>query len=158
MSRGQLVAIAAGGAGIVLVVAAGAIFLVRSCSSQAPAPETRLPTGNATVADEGMRAPGTAELRKLGCEHALVVDMSRLLGNGGHVRPGEPRYMVTCDLPASADAPPCDRVAAVYLAAIGGMADDPIGVRVLRDGAPAPVCSHLYAPSGADLGVFPPAQ
>jgi hypothetical protein len=158
MSRGQLVAIAAGGAGIVLVLVIGAVLLVRSCGGEPPPPAAQLPAGNATIADEGMRAPGTAELRQLGCEHALVVDMARLLGNGGHVRAGEPRYMVTCDVPASADPPACDRVAAVYFRAIGGSADDPVGVRVLRDGAGAPACSHLYAPSGADLGVFPPVN
>jgi hypothetical protein len=61
--------------------------------------------------------------------------------------------MVTCDVPASADPPACDRVAATYFRAIGGTADDPVGVRIIRGGAPA--CSHLYAPNGIDLGVFP---
>jgi hypothetical protein len=104
-----------------------------------------------------MHAAGTAELRRLGCEHALVVDMAKLLGDPALVRPGEPRYMVTCDVPAAAEPPTCERAASVYFQASGVMADGNVGIRVLRAGASAPACSHLYAPSGADLGVFPRA-
>jgi hypothetical protein len=101
-----------------------------------------------------MRARGTPELRRLGCETAVVVDMARLLGDAARVREGEPGTMVTCDVPAAGDAPGCERVAATYFAAIGGMAEDRVGVRVTRQGARAPSCSRLYAPNGADLGAF----
>jgi hypothetical protein len=88
----------------------------------------------------------------------LVVDMAKLLGDAGRVRDGEPRYMVTCDVPAAIEPPTCERAAAVYFGAIGGMADEAVGVRVLREGSSAPACSRLYAPNGADLGVFPRAR
>lgn len=101
-----------------------------------------------------MGAQGTAELRQLGCAPALVVDMRRLLRDTGQSTPGEPRYMVTCDVPAGAEPPSCERAAGVYFGAIGGMADDPVAVRVLRGGASTPACSRLYAPNGADLGPF----
>ena len=113
------------------------------------------PPKSALVGEDGLHARGTAELGALGCSPALVVDMTRLLGDGGHVLPGEPRYMVTCDVPQGVEAPTCERASAVYFSAIGGQADDPVGVRVLRAGQPGPACSHLYAPNGADLGVFP---
>jgi hypothetical protein len=102
-----------------------------------------------------MHAPGTAELRGLGCDPPLVVDMARLLGDAASIEPGEPRLLVTCDLAEAAQAPSCEKVAAVYYAAIGGMAQDRVGVRVLRAGAVSPICSRLYAPNGADLGTFP---
>jgi hypothetical protein len=155
--RGGLAAIAAGGAAIVLVAIAGAVLAVRSCSGDARHPTASSAsqgTDNAAVGGEGMRARGTAELRQLGCETAVVVDMARLLGDAGHVREGEPRTIVTCDVPATGDAPGCERVAAVYLAAIGGLAEDKVGVRVMRGGARGPSCSRLYAPNGADLGAF----
>jgi hypothetical protein len=158
MPRGGLLAIAAGGAGAVVVVIVAVVLVARSCSdgpATAPRPASDGVNGHASVADEGMRATGTRELRQLGCEHALVVDMAKLLGDTAHVRPGEPHYMVTCDVPAAVDPPTCERAAAVYFGAIGGMADENVGIRVLRAGSSAPVCSRLYAPNGADLGVFP---
>jgi len=156
MPHGSLVAIAAGGAALVVAVVIGAVVAARSCSSDAPPPPARAGgNANAAVGEEGMRAPGTAELRKLGCEQALVVDMARLLGDASRIREGEPRTMVTCDVPAAGDAPTCDRAAAAYFGAIGGSADQAVGVRILRAGVAAPLCSRLYAPNGADLGVFP---
>jgi hypothetical protein len=153
--RGGLVALAAGGAAIVLVAVVGVVLALRSCGGDATAPAARGAAGNASVAEEGERAPGTAELRALGCNPAIVVDMVHLLGGASRVNAGEPRYMITCDVLANADPPACERVASVYFRAIGGTTDDPVGVRVLRSGAAAPACSHLYAPNGADLGVFP---
>jgi hypothetical protein len=158
MPRGGLLGIAAGGAGAVLVVVVAAVLVARSCgggSSAAARPAGEGVNANAGVATEGMHAPGTAELRALGCEHALVVDMAKLLGSGSRVREGEPRYMVTCDVPPAVDPPTCERAATVYFGAIGGMADEAVGVRVLREGSSAPLCSRLFAPNGADLGVFP---
>jgi hypothetical protein len=158
MPRGGLVGIAAGGAGAVVVVVVAAVLVVRACSGGTPAAARQAADGvdpRAGVADEAMRAPGTRELRALGCEHARVVDMAKLLGDPAHVRPGEPRIMVTCDVPAAVDPPTCEKAAAVYFAAIGGMAEEAVGVRILREGSSAPLCSRLYAPNGADLGVFP---
>ncbi|HEY3822008.1 MAG TPA: hypothetical protein VGL81_32805 [Polyangiaceae bacterium] len=160
MARGGLLAIAAAGAGAVLVVVVGVVLVMRGCSGD-PA-STGRPAGNgvgsrAGIAEEGMHAPGTAELARIGCEHALVVDMAKLLGDPSRIRPGEPRTMVTCDVAAGVDPPTCERAAAVYFGAVGGMADENVGVRVLRSGSAAPVCSRLYAPNGADLGSFPRA-
>jgi len=160
MPRGGLLAIAATGAGAVVAVIVGIVLVVRSCSDagpSAPRPGAGGLNAHASVADEGMRAPGTKELAELGCEHAMVVDMAKLLGDAARVRPGEPRYMVTCDVPAAVDPPTCERAAAVYFGATGGMVDENVGVRILREGSTTPACSRLYAPNGADLGVFPRA-
>jgi hypothetical protein len=155
--RGGLATIAAGGAAIVLVAVVAAVLVVRGCGGEAPRPTTSTSpddSRNAAVGGEGMRARGTTELRQLGCESAVVIDMARLLGDAGRAREGEPRFVVTCDVPASGDAPGCERVAATYFGAIGGTAEDRVGVRVSRQGARAPACSRLYAPNGADLGAF----
>lgn len=158
MPRGGLLAIAAGGGAAVLVVLLGVAVLARSCDDAKPASLRPATEGaRASVADEGMRAPGTMELRELGCEHALVVDMARLLGDAARFRDGEPRTMVTCDVPPAVEPPTCERAAAVYFGAVDATSDEAVGVRVLREGSSVPACSRLYAPNGADLGVYPRA-
>jgi hypothetical protein len=155
MTRGTLLGIAAGGAGIVVVLVLGAVFVGRACSGGPPAATAQVAAGNAAVATEGMHAKGTEELRAIGCDPPLVVDVARLLGDASRIEPGEPRFMVTCDVGVSAATVACDKVAATYFTAIGGMAEYPVGVRVLRAGGVTPLCSELYAPNGADLGTFP---
>jgi hypothetical protein len=152
---GSLIALAAGGAAIVLVLVVGGFVALRSCGDQPP-PPVRATYSNTQFAAEGARAKGTAELRSLGCEQALVVDMARLLGDAGHIRDGEPRFMVTCDVGPTAAMPSCEQVQAAYYAAIGGVAENNVGIRVSRTGANGPACSRLFAPNGADLGAFPP--
>jgi hypothetical protein len=154
MTRGGVIALGAATAGAVLLVAIVVGVAVHSCSK---APETTgpgAPSPGMVAANEGMNAKGTAELRRLGCSEALVVDMARVLGDPARIREGEPRFMVTCDVPASADAPSCEKLASVYYAAVGSAEGD-VCVRVSRVGSTAYVCSHLYAPNGADLGPFP---
>lgn len=156
--RGGLVSLAFGGAAAVLAAVVGIVVGVRALgggSSPAAAAST-VPKG-ALVADQGMHAPGTDALRKLGCSHALVIDMARLLGGPGKVRDGEPRYMVTCEVADATHAPACERVADTYFGAIGGTAAGNVGVRVATADPPKSRCSRLYAPSGADLGPFPTA-
>jgi hypothetical protein len=160
MPRGGLLGIAAVGAGAVVVVIVGVVLIARACSDTpppVPGPGTGSFNPHRSAADEGTRATGTAELRQLGCERATVVDMAKLLGDAALVRPGEPRTMVTCDVPAGVDPPTCERAAAVYFGAVGGAVDENVAIRILRAGSSTPVCAHLYAPSGADLGVFPRA-
>jgi hypothetical protein len=153
MRRG-LAMIAAAGAAIGLGAVVGIVLLLRACDAEPPRATGQGADDNASVGREGMQAPGTAELRQIGCRQAVVLDMARLLGDAARVREGEPRTVVTCDVPAAAVSPDCERVGAAYFAAIGGASVGRVGVRVLRDGAQQPVCSRLYAPSGADLGSF----
>jgi hypothetical protein len=106
------------------------------------------PDHGAQVASDGMHAPGTNELRRLGCDPAIVMDMALLLGDAAAVRPGEPRYVVSCDV-TGGQAPTCEQAAGVYFGAIGGAATGNVSLRVSRSGASAPLCSRVYAPSGA---------
>lgn len=135
-----------------------ATLALRGCGGdEARRPTAPGPDQAARAGAEGMGAKGTAELRALGCTNAVVVDMQRLLGSASQVRAGEPRYMVTCDVTAAgvAGAPTCEKLASTYYAAVGGMADANVCVRVQPEGADKPSCSRLYAPNGADLGPFP---
>lgn len=158
MTRGSVLALGIGSGALVLVLAVGGALLVRGCGSGSGAVgTTAAPDRGATAATEGMSAKGTAEMRQLGCEQALVVDMARVLGSPSRIEPGEPRWMVTCDVGAgSAPAPGCERVASAYFSAVG-TSDGNVCVRVSRSGASRPSCSRLYASTGADLGMFPRA-
>jgi hypothetical protein len=153
-SRAGLVGLAVGGGVAALALVAGVVFALRACSGGGPAPAATTPGGEgAQAAREGLHALGTDALRSLGCTTALVMDMARALGDAA-VREGEPRYIVTCDV-ATGATPSCDRAASAYFAALGGGAGGSVNVRVSLQGTARPVCSHLYLPSGADLGEYP---
>jgi hypothetical protein len=149
-SQPSLIVLAGAGGAIALVALTVAVLAIRGCASDGSARAPRAPGVGANVARDGMQAPGTSELRALGCDPALVLDLYRLLGDASAVRPGEPRYIVTCDIPGAA-APTCERAAATYFAALGGSAGGNVNIRVARVGVSAPLCSRIYAPSGASL-------
>jgi hypothetical protein len=152
-SRAGLVGLALGGGAAALVLVAGVVFAIRACSGGGPAATAVASNEGAEEAKDGMHARGTDELRHLGCTTAIVMDMARALGDAA-VREGEPRYIVTCDV-ASGSTPSCERAAATYFSALGRSAGGAVNVRVSLPGSPRPVCSHLYLPSGADLGEYP---
>ncbi len=149
-SQERLIALAgAGGAaalGVIAIVVVAARGFSSSSSSSGPAPGA--PGEGSEVAKGGMNAPGTSELRRLGCDPAIVLDMGRLFGDAGAVRPGEPSYVVTCDVPGM-EAPTCEQVASTYFGAVGGSAVGNVSVGVAHPGATGPLCTQLYAPSGA---------
>jgi hypothetical protein len=159
MTRGSVLALGIGSGALVLAVVLGAVVLLRGCSGGSGAgATTAAPDRGATAATEGMSAKGTTEMRQLGCDQALVVDMARVLGSPSRIEPGEPRWMVTCDVGGgTTPAPACERVAAAYFSAVG-TPDGNVCVRVSRTGASAPSCSRLYAATGADIGPFPHAH
>jgi hypothetical protein len=156
VTRGSLIGLAAAGAGAVVVVVVAIALAVRGCGG-GDTPRIAAPGSDpaALAGAEGAVAKGTAELRALGCSHAVVLDMQRVLGAAGTVLEGEPRYMVTCDVPSATGAPACERLATAYFGAVGGTTDANVCVRVTAAGAAQPTCSRLYAPNGADLGPFP---
>lgn len=159
MARGSLIGLAAAGAASVVALVVGVVVAIRGCGSgDTPRAAAAGPDLAARAGAAGMEAKGTAELRAMGCANAVVVDMQRLLGSAEKVREGEPRYMVTCDVPSVSGAPTCDKLASTYFGAIGGTADANVCVRVTLTGVTQPSCSRLYAPNGADLGPFPRAR
>jgi hypothetical protein len=154
-SRLGLTGLAALGGGGALLVIGLVVLGVRALSSgDRDRPAAKAPGPGSEVAKDGMHARGTAELRQLGCGTALVMDMLRVLGDAADIREGEPRFIVTCDVPEGG-TPTCERVAGAYFAALGAMGTADVNVRVSRPGSLRPICSRLYAPSGADLGEYP---
>lgn len=144
----RLIVLAAAGGAVALAALGLVLVALHMLTGNAGAPGSGAPSEGAMAATEGMNAPGTTALRQLGCDPAIVIDMSRLLGDASAVRPDEPRYVVTCDVPGP-QAPTCDRAAQTYFGAILGAAVGNVDVRVSRPGSPAPLCAHLYTPSGA---------
>jgi len=154
-SRLGLVGLAAlGGVGAIVVIG----LVIVGLRALSPADHTRPAPSAAGASNEnardGMHARGTAELRQLGCGTALVMDMQRVLGDAANIGDGDPRFIVTCDV-ADGGAPTCDRVSGTYFAALAGSGVANVNVRVSRLGTLRPICSRLYAPSGADLGEWP---
>ena len=147
-SQKRLIALAAAGGAAALGVIGLVVVALRMLSGDASAPASGGPVPGAVIASDGTNAPGTDALRRLGCDPAVVIDMSRLLGDASAVHPGEPRFVVNCDV-SGPQAPSCEHVAETYFGAAGGSAVGNVDVRVSRPGGSAPLCVHLYAPSGA---------
>lgn len=154
-SRFGLVGLAALGGGAAIVVIGLVVVGLRALSPAQPVSQA---AGASSAAAEGtrdgMHAKGTDELRQLGCSTALVMDMRRVLGDAANIGDGDPRFIVTCDI-TDGGAPTCERVSGTYFAALGRAGIANVNIRVLRSGTLRPVCSRLYAPSGADLGEWP---
>jgi len=154
-SRLGLAGLALLGGGGALVVIGLLILGVRALSSgDRDRPAASASGRGSELVKDGMQARGTAELRQVGCGTALVMDMLHVLGDAADIREGEPRFIVTCDVPEGG-APTCERVAGAYFAALGRLGVADVNVRVSRPGSLRPICSRLYAPSGADLGEYP---
>jgi hypothetical protein len=154
-SRLGLVGLAALGGGAAIVVVGLAVVGLRALSPTDTAHPAGIASGAAAQsARDGMHAKGTDELRQLGCGTAIVMDMQRVLGDAAGIREHDPRFIVTCDV-TDGGPPTCERVSGTYFAALGGAGVANVNVRVLRPGVLRPVCSRLYAPSGADLGEWP---
>jgi len=111
------------------------------------------------VAAKGMKAPGTAELRALGCEQAMVVPMKEfapiladLDASGANAVPDE--LLVTCQASTFGKPPSCDEVASTYVRAIG-RANGDFFVTVTRQGSGKPECQQTYDATGDSVGASP---
>lgn len=160
-SRGGLVVFAVLGGVLALGLAFGIVMGARAWMDRASptpgasgGPVAPAPGRASAAARDGMQARGTQELRNLGCNPAIVMDMLRLVGDARALRDDEPRYVVTCDV-TSGEPPTCEHAAAVYFTAVAGDSDGNVNLRIGPRGATRPTCSRLYAASGADLGPYP---
>jgi hypothetical protein len=104
---------------------------------------------------EAQSAPGAAEVRGLGCDQAMVVDMDKIgtlveQFDAGKAPPGTFSKMVTCQIGYfESKTPSCDDVARTYVAAAG---PPPRGfaVSVSRQGGEA-LCTTIHQPDGTKL-------
>jgi hypothetical protein len=107
---------------------------------------------------KAQKAPGTKELRALGCGQAMVLEMddflriARQLDAGGGPRPTF-GSLVMCAARPWGTAPPCDDVAKTYLSGAGPQ-DRSFVVSVTQSGKSKPVCQALYDGAGSRLRDF----
>jgi hypothetical protein len=113
----------------------------------------------AKVMAEAQTAPGTAELKKLGCKQPMVMSMERLakivqeINDAGSDDMGGVAVMVMCPVGLLDKPPSCDDAARTYVSAV----PTPPGkfvVNVTVQGKNEPHCNNLYAPDGKRLGDF----
>lgn len=105
------------------------------------------------AAAEGLVAPGTEELRALGCQQAIVTNTERIAvaisGTEGRSSrsPTDLTLVVVCSASLLGGAPSCDDVARTYVAALGGRAAGPFAVVV--NGLGGARCQDVYDATGA---------
>jgi hypothetical protein len=130
--RGCLVFLAVIGVGALLVVSLASFVAWRKGWFDDDGLVTKVWRGG-KMAVQGMNAPGTKELRAMGCAQAMVLntdEAARLLGKEG---PHDSGQVVVCAAADDDKAPSCNDVAETYLAAIGGDAHAPFVVTVRRN-------------------------
>ena len=108
------------------------------------------------LAEKATNAPGTPELRALGCDVAIVLDtrdvgalVSDIIDAG--FDSGMPdTLMVACQVRDVSRAPKCDDVAATYIRAVG-TASSQFVVSVQRENDKHAICESTYDTSGSLL-------
>lgn len=111
----------------------------------------------ANLAAEAQSAPGTAELRGIGCEQAMALDMAKMekmLRSFVDAGPGasptgthagmDVGKMVVCQASAFGTAPTCDDAAKAYIKGASPTKNFLLSVQQNKRDA----CSNLYAPNG----------
>jgi hypothetical protein len=140
-----------GGVLLILLILVG-VVVHRAATS----PEGRKVLGivrdTARVVGESAAAPGTKELRDLGCDSALVMDVNSWMkvfgADGGVPRPtGQVELFVICGAGVFKTPPTCERVAQTYIKAVGS-AKAPFQVMVQKQGRNRPLCAVCYDPGG----------
>lgn len=154
--RGCLIALAIFGGVIVLGVVGMVVGIVMFAKSADGKKIIGIVGEGIEITQESLNAPGTSELRALGCEQAMVMDLEKFVTmaskyadaavDGGT---GKFRLMVTCQKRIGS-APSCADVASTYVKAVGTPAGR-FAVTVQRSGG-ARQCSRLYDVDGTDLG------
>jgi hypothetical protein len=157
------------GGGFVLVVLGIAVAAYAVWSN----PEGRKFVGmlgeSMKVMQKAQKAPGTKELRALGCGQAMALDLedleriTRYIDSGGVPMPSVIGRMVVCAAQPWDTPPSCDAVVGKYLGVVGKL-DRPVLVSVTQSGKGKPLCQTIYDGGGAkledsdsDLGL-PPAE
>jgi hypothetical protein len=154
MSGCMIAFIVVGAVGLVtaIVVGVALYFIVTSKSAQTA---FKVIGEGTKMAQKGLTAPGTNELRALGCEQAMVLDLKEVgttmmdildAGIDGGVPEG---LMVTCQV-RRGKIPSCDDVASTYITAVGTASAD-FTVSVQRSGDNHAICEATYDTSGALL-------
>lgn len=150
------------GGGLLLVFAIGALVAYKVMSS----PEGRTIVGavgeTMRVMRKAQSAPGTKELRKLGCNQPMAMDLEDLARitqtmDRPPPPPGAFRTMVLCPVSLWSTPPSCEEVASTYVRAIGP-SDRAFLVMVQQSGKQKPHCSALFDGAGVLTGAIDDAE
>jgi hypothetical protein len=152
--------IALGIVGFLFLVGAGVVGFVVWRISQDP--DVKKVVGavkeGAKLINDAQNAPGTKELKKAGCEQAMVFDVDQLMSladkfdAGTGERPKDmPGWLVVCNVKSGSDVS-CDDLAEEYVDA--AEPDDSFAVMVNETGKQQPGCSNRYDESGKKIGSF----
>ncbi len=160
-----------------IAAALGVLLLIIGLGLSAYFVSTPTGKGLVKVASEGYqffqevtKAPGTDELRALGCQMATVVtvkQMSRLIEAVDKdseqlraLRGAQVGAIVSCEIPASASLPNCDQVARTYVDAVKPSAAFAVSIRQAAaaevDGQEdePELCNGHYTANGIKQGPF----
>lgn len=155
--NGCLIALAVVGSLALLGAIAGGIGIYLVATSDVAKTTFKVLGEGTKIVEKGLKAPGTTEIRGLGCEQAMVIDMkdfavlmSDILDAGPDAAMPE-GLMVTCQLRGGARAPSCDDVASTYVSAVG-VASSQFVVSVQRQGNNNPICQSTYDETGTLIG------
>jgi hypothetical protein len=165
-NRGCFIALAiVGGVGFV-VVALAAFGIYRFANSK----EGKMVVGTfgdmVELAAEAQHAPGTPEVRALGCDTAMAMDMDRMTSimherlDASATVPSTFSMLVVCQIGmfSSKTPPTCDDVARTYVGAAGSPARG-FAVNVQRGSGRANViCSTLYDSAGTKVKDLAPGS
>lgn len=145
-----------GSIGLLGAIAAG-IALYALATSNAGKTAFKVLGEGTKIAQKGMTAPGTPEIRALGCEQAMVIDMKDFavlmndILDAGPDASAAGGLMVTCQVRGAKRAPSCDDIAATYVGVVG-TASSQFVVSVQRQGNGTPLCQSTYDETGALIG------
>jgi hypothetical protein len=150
--HGCLIALGIVGAVLLALIIVVVVVLQRAANSPEGRKVLGLVRDTARVVGESTTAPGTKELRELGCDSAMVMDMNswmRVFGaDGGVPRPaGQLDLFVICGAGVFKTPPSCERVAQTYVGAVG-TARGPFQVMVQKQGRNRPLCAVCYDAGG----------
>jgi len=105
---------------------------------------------------EARSAPGAEELRELGCDEALVLDvdrmrklMNRFDAGVPPVRPDEPKLWITCQVGSLGTAPSCQRAALTFAGA--ARPTEPFMLMVQKTSDSKTGCLEKFTRRGASL-------
>jgi hypothetical protein len=154
-TSGLTILLAVIGGGFLLVVLVVGIVAWRVMSS----PTGRLVVGamgeTIRIVQKAQKAPGTRELRAIGCKSAMVLDlddfeklMQRFDASTTRAEPPPFGSMVACGVQPWSTPPACDAVAKTYVGAVGPR-PKPFLVTVTKSGQQKALCSSLYEGDGS---------
>lgn len=153
-TSGLTILLAVIGGGFLLIVLVVGVVAWRVMAS----PKGRFIVGvmgeTVRIVQKAQKAPGTRELRAMGCKSAMVLDledferlMERFDAGSKQTGPAPFGEMVACGVQPWSTPPSCDEVAKTYVAAVGPRAK-PFLTTVTKSGQQKAVCSALYEPDG----------